>query len=138
MRLFETGALSYTCNLLHLGYSNGVIMEEEDLVKKGRAVKCSPDMRVKKILINRLLHTGMSLKQADIIAQDSIRGCKVMEWDPSLETTYIWISLEDPDDFVLLPDYEFDSVGFVPDPEKTFLIIPLRPIYSKVLRLAGD
>lgn len=117
---------------------SGVIVPDEKPGQKGGVAKFSLDNLVQIIVIDRLVHSGISLGAAGKISQDYLKGCRVLEWDPHKETTFIWINLDDPADFVMLPDYDFDSVGFVPDSEKSYLVVALKPIYQKVSRLIAD
>jgi hypothetical protein len=116
-------------------YRHGVVVPDEKLRRKGSSARYSDDNIVQLLVVDRLADAGISLAMASKISQDCLRGCSVMDWDPRVEITLIWVNLEDPTDFVMLPDYEFDSVGFAPDSEKSYLIIPLKPIYRTVADL---
>ena len=122
-------------DLLRRWQMGGVIEPDVKTRHKGGEEQWSLDNLAQIIFIDCLVESGIPLETAGSISQNYLKGCRVMEWDLLAETTYIWMNLEDPADFVMLPDYDFKDVDFVPDCEISYLIIPLKPIYRKVAGL---
>jgi hypothetical protein len=126
--------LGWPRDKLKYWYSQGFMAPDEKPRPKRCATRYPDDNFVQLLLIDRLTGAGISLAAACKISRDCLRGCRAVEWDPGLELTFIWVNLENPTDFVMLPDYEFDT--FVPDHESSYLIIPLKPIYRKIADLS--
>lgn len=125
--------LGWPRDLLEQWNRDGVAVPDEKPRRRGCATRYSDDNIVQLLVVDRLIGAGVSLAVAGEIAQKYLRGCRAMEWNLRVETTFIWINLKAPADFVMLPDYDLDT--FVPDYEGVYLIIPLKPIYQSAAHL---
>jgi hypothetical protein len=125
-------------SLLSQWYSEGIIELDQKPKEKGTKANFSLHSLVQILVIDRLVKSGISLSVASKISQDYLSACETIEWDLREEATYLWINLDDSDDWLMLPDYEFESLGFAPDSKKSYLIIALNPVYMQVSKLISE